>query len=287
MLEGKNCRTGNNLRVLGKGEIVLKDNVTIGDDVVINVSERLVIGDRSTIGNNFLIEGRDIELGSEFWSGHHCQIGGGSCFEKTSLLRVGYWGHLGNFGFINTARQVQIGNEVGMGTDTKIYTHGAYLSLLDGFPVDFGPITIGDNVWLPGATVLPNVKIGNNVVVAVGSIVTKDVPSGCLAAGVPAKILREHCYPKKYSAEEKKSLFDKFVTHFKDDIAGSQVELRFDENSGILYFMHARDIATEFRISEKHIYGCANSLTETLRNELRRYGIRFKSYPKDKKYLQW
>lgn len=287
MLEGKNCRIGNNLRVLGKGQIVLKNNVTIGDNVTINVSERLTIGDRSTIGNDFIIEGRDIELGSEFWSGHYCQIGGGSCFEKTSLLRVGYWCHLGNFGLINTARPVQIGNEVGMGTDTKIYTHGAYLSLLDGFPVDFGPIAIGDNVWLPGAIVLPNVNIGNNVVVAVGSVVTKDIPSGCLAAGVPAKILKEQCYPKIYTAEEKKSLVDRFITHFKDDIVGIQVELRYDEKSDILHFLHAGSSATEFRMSEKHIHGNANSLTETLRNELRRYGVRFKSYPQDEKYVQW
>jgi acetyltransferase-like isoleucine patch superfamily enzyme len=287
MLEGKNCRIGNNLRVLGKGQLVLKNNVTIGDNVTINVSEKLTIGDRSTIGNDFIIEGRDIELGSEFWSGHHCQIGGGSCFEKTSLLRAGYWCHLGNFSLINTARPVQIGNEVGMGTDTKIYTHGAYLSLLDGFPVDFGPITIGDNVWLPGATVLPNVNIGNNVVVAVGSVVTKDIPSGCLAAGVPAKILKEQCYPKIYTAEEKKSLVDRFITHFKDDIVGIQVELRYDEKSDILHFSHAGSSATEFHMSEKHIHGNASSLTESLRNELRRYGVRFKSYPQDEKYVQW
>lgn len=62
-----------------------------------------------------------------------------------------------------------------MGTDTKIYTHGAYLSFLNGFPVEFGPITIGNNVWLPGAIVLPNVRIGDNTVVGVGSVETKDI----------------------------------------------------------------------------------------------------------------
>jgi acetyltransferase-like isoleucine patch superfamily enzyme len=287
MLEGKHCKIGNNIRILGRGQIVLKDNVTMGDNVTINVSERLIVGERSIIGDNFLIEGRNIEIGPEFWSGHHCQIGGGSCFEKTSLLKVGYWCHLGNFGFINTARHVCIGNEVGMGTDTKIYTHGAYLSILDGFPVDFAPITIGNNVWLPGAIVLPNVIIGDNVVVAVGSVVTKDLQSGCLAGGVPAKILRERCYPKKYTSEEKKSIVDRFVTHFKDNIVGNQVELRYDEKIDSLYLLHDQSSATEFRISEKRIYGDATSLTEILRNELRRYGIRFKSYPEEGKYAQW
>lgn len=287
MIQGKNCRVGSNLRILGKGEIVLKDKVTIGDDVTINVLEKLVIGERSTIGNNFIIEGRDIEIGAEFWSGHHCQIGGGSRFEKTSLLRIGYWGHLGNYGFINTARPVQIGNEVGMGTDTKIYTHGAYQSFLDGFPVDFGPVTIGDNVWIPGAIVLPNVVIGNNVVVAVGSVVTKSIPSGCLVGGVPAKTIKENVYPRKYTPEEKKSLVNNFIRHFKEDIIGSQLNLKYDEKTDSLFLSLGQGERTEFRISEKHVYGPAGSAAENLRNELRRYGVRFRSYPEDEKYVQW
>jgi acetyltransferase-like isoleucine patch superfamily enzyme len=146
MIQGRDCRIAGDLKILGKGKIILGNNVTIGNNVIINVSERLKIDDRSIIGSNFIIDGRDIEIGTEFWSGHHCQIGGGSCFEKTSILKIGYWCHLGNFGYINTARPVHVGNEVGMGTDTKIYTHGAYLSFLDGFPVEFGPVTIGKHV---------------------------------------------------------------------------------------------------------------------------------------------
>ena len=40
-------------------------------------------------------------------------------------------------------------------------------------------------------TVLPGVTIGNNVVVAAGAVVTKDVPDNCVVGGVPAKIIRE------------------------------------------------------------------------------------------------
>jgi acetyltransferase-like isoleucine patch superfamily enzyme len=287
MLEGNNCRKGKNLKVLGKGQIILKDNVTIGENVTINVSERLIIGDRTIIGNDFLIEGREIQIGTEFWSGHHCQIGGGSCFEKTSNLRIGYWCHLGNYGFINTARLVHIGNEVGMGTGTKIYTHGAYLSFLDGFPVEFGPITIQDNVWLPGAVVLPNVTIGKNVVIGVGSVVNSDIPSGCLAAGVPAKVLRQKCYPKKHTSKEKMKLIVDFLAHFRKNIVGSKVDIEYKEDSDILYLFHSRNNATEFHISEKTIHGEADLLTEMLRNELRRYGVRFKSYPENRKYVHW
>jgi acetyltransferase-like isoleucine patch superfamily enzyme len=50
---------------------------------------------------------------------------------------------------------------------------------------------IGDRVKIgAGATLLPNVKIGDDSVIAAGSIVTKDIPSASFALGQPAKILR-------------------------------------------------------------------------------------------------
>ena len=54
------------------------------------------------------------------------------------------------------------------------------------------PITIGDNVWLGGgAIVCPGVTIGENTVVGAGAVVTRDLPGGVVATGVPASVLRE------------------------------------------------------------------------------------------------
>ena len=54
------------------------------------------------------------------------------------------------------------------------------------------PITIGDNVWLGGgAIVCPGVTIGEDTVVGAGGVVTRDLPAGVVAAGVPARVLRE------------------------------------------------------------------------------------------------
>ena len=52
-------------------------------------------------------------------------------------------------------------------------------------------IFIGDDVWIGGnATILPGVHIGNNVIVAAGAVVNRDVPDNCLVAGVPARVIR-------------------------------------------------------------------------------------------------
>jgi maltose O-acetyltransferase len=54
------------------------------------------------------------------------------------------------------------------------------------------PITIGDNVWLGGgAIVCPGVAIGDDTVVGAGAVVTRDLPAGVVAMGVPARVVRE------------------------------------------------------------------------------------------------
>jgi maltose O-acetyltransferase len=54
------------------------------------------------------------------------------------------------------------------------------------------PIEIGDNVWLGGgAIVCPGVTIGEDTVVGAGAVVTRDLPAGVVAVGVPARVVRE------------------------------------------------------------------------------------------------
>ncbi|MDX8153332.1 sugar O-acetyltransferase [Patulibacter brassicae] len=54
------------------------------------------------------------------------------------------------------------------------------------------PVTIDDDVWLGAGTIVcPGVTIGAGTVVAAGAVVTRDLPGGVLAAGVPARVVRE------------------------------------------------------------------------------------------------
>jgi acetyltransferase-like isoleucine patch superfamily enzyme len=286
---GKNCKIGNLKLSPNYDEIIIGDNVSIGDDVKINV-KYLNIGDRSVIGDGFVIEGRHIELGTEFHSAEDCVIGGGSCFELKSSLKMGYLCHMDTHVFINTSRAVTIGNEVGLGANTKLLTHGAWLSFLEGFPVQWGPITIGSNVYIAQANVLPNVKIGNNVVVASMSLVNKDVPDGCLVGGIPAHIIKENCYPQKYDDETIERMIDKLVTHFMTDIigySGGPKKIVIDGGNKKRLYVDYR--MTLFDFENMRIDGPATELTEKFRQECRRFGIRFKYYPDDetKIYKSW
>jgi acetyltransferase-like isoleucine patch superfamily enzyme len=62
---------------------------------------------------------------------------------------------------------------------------------------------IGNNCFIAvGAIILPGVKIGDEVIVGAGAVVTKDVPSNCVVAGNPAKIIRENIKMNDFAALE-------------------------------------------------------------------------------------
>ena len=89
---------------------------------------------------------------------------------------------------------VSIGNNVLFGPNVQIYTATHPLDPQERLSgLEYGkPVRIGNNVWIGGSAVInPGVTIGDNVVVASGSVVTKDVPPNVLVAGNPARIIRE------------------------------------------------------------------------------------------------
>ena len=90
--------------------------------------------------------------------------------------------------------KVTIGNNCQMAPNVAIYTAGHPLHpVARNSLYEYGiGVSIGDNVWIGGNTViLPGVHIGNNVVIGAGSVVTKDIPDWSLAAGNPCRVLRQ------------------------------------------------------------------------------------------------
>jgi len=82
-----------------------------------------------------------------------------------------------------------IGDSVDLGQETNIWTFG-HDPNDDFHAVKGGDVIIEDHVWIATrVTILPNVRIGRGAVIASGSIVTKDVPSMAIVAGIPAKVI--------------------------------------------------------------------------------------------------
>ncbi|MBQ8270954.1 MAG: sugar O-acetyltransferase [Bacteroidaceae bacterium] len=88
------------------------------------------------------------------------------------------------------AAPVTFGDNVFIGPGCGFHTAGHPLNVeLRNKGLEYArPIKVGNNVWIgAGVQVLPGVTIGDNVTVGAGSVVTRDIPSDCVAVGVPCK----------------------------------------------------------------------------------------------------
>ena len=83
------------------------------------------------------------------------------------------------------------GTFIGPGTCLACSGHGMHPSQRSRV-LTSAPITLGENVWLgANVTVVGGVSIGAGSIIGAGSVVTKDIPAGVIAAGVPCKVIRE------------------------------------------------------------------------------------------------
>lgn len=86
---------------------------------------------------------------------------------------------------------ISCGDNVTLAKDVYILAHDASMKKFIG-KTKVGPVKIGSNVFIGARTVvLPGVKIGDNVIIGANSVVTKNIPSGELWAGCPARFIKK------------------------------------------------------------------------------------------------
>lgn len=143
------------------------------------VKELLGKSDGAMINPPFYCDyGSHIEIGKNFFANYNCTI-------------------------LDVAKVI-IGNNCMLAPNVAIYTAGHPVhpdtrNTLYEYGIE---VTIGDNVWIGGNSVIcPGVHIGSNCVIGAGSVVTKDIPDWSIAAGNPCKVIR------KITEEDRKLYF--------------------------------------------------------------------------------
>jgi acetyltransferase-like isoleucine patch superfamily enzyme len=139
------------VQLSGYGEVVLGERVSLNGTVV-PIELATYDSGRIEIGNHtFINYGSSIAARASVKIGHHC--------------------HLGHYTFVMDNDQ-----------------HGVVKRM--ELPQSY-PVVIEDHVWIGSkAVILAGVRIGSRAVIGAGSIVTKDIPPRCVAAGNPARVLR-------------------------------------------------------------------------------------------------
>ena len=188
------CAANSSL-TFGSGCVISEQAIfTVAGDCHARFGDRVNVYDHSELrmtGKWIVGRGSNIEP--------HCSV---SAREpgSSSVFIMGEGSCLGNNSFVDTSGGVFIGDEVAIGPFCVIYTHdhvtpSAPTAAWKG-DVAFGKVTIGDGAWIGArVTVLAGVTIGARAVIGAGAVVTKDIPGGSLALGVPARVYRERVIP--------------------------------------------------------------------------------------------
>ena len=255
--------------------IDIHPSVKIGKNVTINC-ESISIGRCSILLDNINIQCKELKIGEYLFMADGVEIGRGGNTSPNSTVKIGNGVGIFENTMINPSESVEIGDETGIGADVMIWTHGAWLDITQGFPAGFGPVKIGKNVWLPARSiVLPSVVIGDNVVVGTNSLVNKSLPSGCLAAGSPCKVIKENMYPKQYSEGKITYMVNEIISDWKSllDSKGITRTIKIKYKNGKIY-LNQSNFETIYNIYDKTIEGHINDVVEDLRDYLRRRGIK-------------
>lgn len=147
---------------------------------------------------------KNIKIGDNFTAGFGCRI---EAFPSNNnveyCITIGENVQINDYVHIGAVGSITIGNNVLMASKIYIsdHNHGSYDEISSDHPMSVPlnrkaickPVVIEDNVWIgESVCILPGVTIGSGSVIGALSVVTKSIPPYCIAAGSPAKIIKNY-----------------------------------------------------------------------------------------------
>lgn len=161
-------------------------------------------GKHSFLGRNSVYMGEQyISIGDDFVLGNDSRLTAWDCYNDqcfTPEIQIGNNCSIGQQSHITAINRIVIGNNVLTGPKVLITdnAHGEFkaeqlvIAPLQRPLYSKGAVIIDDNVWIgEKASIMPGVHIGKGAIIAANSVVTHDIPGYSLAAGVPAKIIKQ------------------------------------------------------------------------------------------------
>ncbi|MCX2481156.1 acyltransferase [Pedobacter sp. MC2016-15] len=176
-----------------KGMLFLGTDVKISHAYQLSTGRNTILEDNvyiNALSDNGIILGDNVSIARDsilFCTGVIAQKGTGITIGNgTGISARAYFSGQGG---------IKIGNEVIFGPEVKIFSENHNFSAPDqtikGQGVTRIGVEIGDNCWIGGGvSILDGVVIGKGCVIAAGSVVNKSIPDNSVAAGIPAKVIK-------------------------------------------------------------------------------------------------
>jgi acetyltransferase-like isoleucine patch superfamily enzyme len=239
---------------LAFGAVVVGESVELADHVEIGLLAMVIgrsirTGRHSSVGTMSYLACERIQIGEDARIREQVFVGGPQLPESSFTL--GSRTIILQLASINPTKPVTIGDDTGIGGHCLIFTHGAWLNALDGYPVTYEPVTLGNSVWLPWRVfIMPGTTIGDGSVIGANSLVQGTIPPMSLAVGSPAKVIRSAPDFPRVPSEEKKaaivaemvSEFERYVTyeHYVVEVRGATRSYRPSAGGGPLRLVWRR-----------------------------------------------
>lgn len=274
------------------------DNVSIGARTVID-AEFVEIGADTSIGSDCVVRARRFAIGELGQIGDNCRffcrdfVAGDVVTLRWNVAVVDGQGgihdcRIGDLCFIaydtylNTDRDVTLGERVCLSPGARIYTHRKWLEALDGYPYSYQPVSVGERSWLgPGALILPGVTLDAEVTVMANSVVASNASRGALLGGVPASVVRRE-QRVDLSASQRAMVVREIFEGNAEALAKLGWSLRdgtlSDGTSETPVTVDARRITvgeTVFDLDARRVSGPRTPATDVIRHLLFKYGHSF------------
>lgn len=182
------------LRCIDAREVILGENVHFGDGVHISAiegpAERVVIGDNVYFGNEVLILVPEFRIGDYGTIHKRCRLSG----YRPLTIGHNFW--CDQNCILNCTERLQIGNGVGIGGYSQLWTHSRHGDTLIGCRFDKArPMTIHDDVWFVGHCMVSPIEAKARSMALLGSTITRDMEENHVYGGCPARDLTDKLGP--------------------------------------------------------------------------------------------
>lgn len=160
----------------------------------LNIKNRLYLGVRTTALSEGVTAFR-VRAGADVLIDGTVKLGPGVIVvvDKNAKLQIGDGTYVAADSKLYASESISIGANCALAWNLTIIDSDFHQLSVNGNQRPSSlPIKIGDHVWIGcNVTILKGVTIGDGAVVAAGSVVTRDIPAGSLAAGNPARVIKE------------------------------------------------------------------------------------------------